>query len=301
MYILYLFIFLSLGFNQDCLGGEIRTFESYNYGRFEVKMKPALGNGYVSSFFTYHDFWETPYGSWETYINEIDIEFTGNLNNSIQFTTHHPGNWSLTHINDLNFNPFDDYHDYAFEWTPTYVKWFVNGVEVYSQTEDVVDDLVYPHKIMMNIWSAIYEDWVGEWDPSTLPVKSYYDYVKYYEYDELNGDYGTNNSFSLSWSDEFNNFNQSRWIEATHGFNGNNCQFHPVNVLIHNGKLILYATEVDFMLGDVNSDEILNIIDLVSIVDMILSFTEAVNTADYNQDNILNIIDLIFIIDNILS
>ena len=53
------------------------------------------------------------------------------------------------------------------------------------------------------------------------------------------------------------------------------------------------------MLGDVNSDEILNIIDLVSIVDMILSFTEAVNTADYNQDNVINVIDIIGMVNYI--
>ena len=76
MYLLLLIIFITNINAQNCLGGELRTFESYTYGRFEVKMKPAHGDGYVSSFFTYHDFWETPYGSWQTYINEIDIEFT---------------------------------------------------------------------------------------------------------------------------------------------------------------------------------------------------------------------------------
>ena len=117
---------------QECLGGELRTIESYTYGRFEVRMKPAIGDGYVSSFFTYHDFWETPYGTWQTYINEIDIEFTGNLDNSIQFTTHHPGPWSSTQIYELDFNSHTEYHNYAFEWTPTYVKWFVDGIEVFA-------------------------------------------------------------------------------------------------------------------------------------------------------------------------
>ena len=112
-------------------------------------------------------------------INEIDIEFTGNLDSSIQFTTHHPGPWSLTEIHELNFNPHLEYHNYAFEWTPTYVKWFIDGIEVYSQNQDIVDDLIHPHKIMMNLWSAIYEDWVGQWDPSSMPVSSFYDYVKY--------------------------------------------------------------------------------------------------------------------------
>ena len=301
MYIILLFILINSLNGQECLGGELRTIESFTYGRFEVNMKPVEGDGYVSSFFTYHDFWEVPYGSWQTYINEIDIEFTGNLENSIQFTTHHPGDWSETQILPIDFNPYNEFHDYAFEWTPTYVKWFIDDIEVYTQDEDIVNDLVYPHKIMMNLWSAIWEDWVGEWDPSTMPTSSFYDYVKYYEFTEGQGDYGTNNNFTLLWEDNFDVMDNSRWQEATHGFSGNNCQFSPLNVLFHNGKLLLFATETNLLLGDVNNDATLNVIDVVSIVQMILSYEEIVNTADYNQDNILNVLDLIFIINQILN
>ena len=302
-YFFLILFYLSTYLNaQQCLGGELRTIDSYTYGRFEVRMKPAIGDGYVSSFFTYHDFWGTSYdGAWQTYINEIDIEFTGNLDNSIQFTTHHPGPWSLTEIQSINFNPHLEYHNYAFEWTPEYVKWFIDGIEVYSQNQDIVDDLNQPHKIMMNLWSAIYEDWVGVWDPSSMPVSSFYDYVKYYEYTEGEGDYGTSNNFTLLWEDDFNELNTQRWEEATHGFDGNYCQFDPVNVLFHNGEMILFLTQTDYLLGDVNADNILNVLDVVDIVSMVLSFTTPVNTADYNQDNMLNVLDLIFIIEDIIN
>ena len=36
-------------------GAEYRTIESYQYGRFEVNMKSALGSGVVSSFFTINE------------------------------------------------------------------------------------------------------------------------------------------------------------------------------------------------------------------------------------------------------
>ena len=56
-YIIFIIVYLLHILNsQECLGGELRTIESYLYGRFEVNMKSAEGNGYVSSFFTYHDF-----------------------------------------------------------------------------------------------------------------------------------------------------------------------------------------------------------------------------------------------------
>ena len=40
----------------------------------------------------------------------------------------------------------------------------------------------------------------------------------------------------LSWIDEFDSVDITRWEEATHGFYGYNCQFDPVNVICHDGK-----------------------------------------------------------------
>jgi len=301
-YIIFIIVYLLNILNsQECLGGELRTIESYLYGGFEVNMKSAEGNGYVSSFFTYHDFWDEEYDNWESLVNEIDIEFTGNLNNSVQFTSHHPGPWSLTQIIDVNYNPHEEFHNYALEWTPYNIKWFVDGIELYSQSQDIVDDLTYPQKIMMNLWSAVWIDWVGEWDNATMPVNSYYDFVKYYEYTPGDGFYGSNNDFTLSWIDNFDNFDSAKWEEATHSFNSNYCQFDPINVIYHNGQMILIVSDTDYLLGDVNQDMVLDIVDIVRIVNMILSLEDIINVADYNQDNLINIVDLIIIIIQILG
>jgi len=302
--ILILFL-ISFSYNQECIGGELRTIDSFLYGRFEVKMQSVQGEGYVSSFFTYHDHWgESNSNNWNFLTNEIDIEMTGNQNSSIQFTTHHPGEsnpWSYGEIINVDFNPHLDFHIYAFEWTPYSIKWFVDGVEVYSQSQDIVDDLIYSQKIMMNLWSAIWEDWVGIWDSSTMPVTSYYDFVKYYEYTPGNGTSGTNNNFTLSWVDNFDVFDNQRWEEATHGFNGNNCQFDPLNVMFHNGQMILMVSDTDYILGDINFDMIIDIIDIVLIIDILLNFSHIVNTADYNQDNQINIIDVVQIVNHIIN
>ena len=239
--------------SQECLGGELRTLDSFLYGRFEVNMKSTQGDGYVSSFFTYHDHWgNSNPEEWSLLTNEIDIEMTGNLDGSIQFTTHHPGDpnsWSYSDIIEVDFNPHIEFHDYAFEWTPYSIKWFIDGTEVYSQNQNIVDDLIYPQKIMMNLWSAVWFDWVGQWNAESLPQNSYYNFVKYYEYTPGQGSYGSNNNFSLSWIDEFDTFDESRWEEATHGFNGNNCQFNPINVIVHNGQMILIASEINYNIG----------------------------------------------------
>ena len=69
----------------------------------------------------------------------------------------------------------------------------MDNIEVYSQNQNIVDDLIYPQKIMMNLWSAVWIDWVGVWDPGTMPVNSYYNFVKYYEYTPGEGSDGSNN------------------------------------------------------------------------------------------------------------
>ena len=154
---------------------------------------------------------------------------------------------------------------------------------------------------MMNLWSAVWIDWVGEWDNATMPVNSYYDFVKYYEYTPGDGFYGSNNDFTLSWIDNFDNFDSAKWEEATHSFNSNYCQFDPINVIYHNGQMILIVSDTDYLLGDVNQDMALDIVDIVRIVNMILSLEDIINVADYNQDNLINIVDLIIIINQILG
>ena len=52
-------------------GGELRTINTYRYGRYEVRMKSAQGSGVVSSFFTYRDFWSEGLNGYQHW-NEID-------------------------------------------------------------------------------------------------------------------------------------------------------------------------------------------------------------------------------------
>ena len=80
---------------QDCASGGLLTHQAYQYGRFETRMQSAQGDGIVSSFFLYN----RDLGcNWPAENNEIDIEMTGNLDASVQFTTHYPGPWNVTQI-----------------------------------------------------------------------------------------------------------------------------------------------------------------------------------------------------------
>ena len=228
-------------FSKPYKGGELRTEDSFQYGRFEVRMKSAPGNGVVSSFFTYRDFWEeglTSSSNW----NEIDFEWLGNHDTKVQTNLIIQNAWDLPELVDLDVNPHDDFHTYAIEWTPVNVNFFIDDQLIRSVTNFYTDSLYHEQKLMMNIWQATYEDWVGEFDPSILPVYAYYDWVKYYAYVPNSGNAGTDNDFILLWTDDFDYYDASRWDKASHTWDGNNSDLIYSNVVFEYGYMILCLT-----------------------------------------------------------
>ena len=59
--------------------------------------------------------------------------------------------------------------------------------------------------------------------------------------------------------------------------------------------------ETDLLLGDVNNDGFINILDVVSTVNIVLGQAEWVDTADYNSDGVINVLDIVSIVNIILS
>jgi len=224
--------------SKDYKGAEFRTKQSFLYGRFEVSMKSAAREGMLSSFFTYNDNMSS-IDQW----NEIDIEIMGRYDNDLQFNTITANQTSHVGRFPTPFSPHADFHTYAIEWTPAYVAWFVDGTEVYRQTGAHISTINKAQKLMMNIWNPTYANWAGVFDPNALPAFAYYDWVKYYTYTPGNGNYGTGNNFSLSWSDDFDYCNTARWEKGTHTFDGNGCDFVTTNAVITGGKLILCLTD----------------------------------------------------------
>ena len=54
------------------------------------------------------------------------------------------------------------------------------------------------------------------------------------------------------------------------------------------------------MLGDLNQDEMLNILDVIIMVNIILELDDYQQLADMNEDGIVNILDVITLINAIL-
>lgn len=255
---------------QDCNGAAISTHESYLYGRFETVMQSAAGNGIVSSFFLYNI---NTNCNWPAENNEIDVEMTGN-DQQIYFTTHHP------HLNQpwfygedfyLGFNPHEGFHKYTIEWEPGIVRWFVDDDLIYTQNEEATNNLQYPMAILMNLWAANAEDWVGGWNPAILPAQSRYDYVKYYSYTPGQGNSGTENNFTLEWEDHFSFLDTSRWNVTDYGgFSGNYCTFRATNVQIDDNKLVFVIDEPE------SNPELITVSFSVNVEELNLASTDVV-------------------------
>jgi len=246
-------ILLNLVYSRQYRGAELRTIDSFLYGRFDARFKPAQGDGLVSSFFTYND--DNPNTAWA----EIDVEVLGVYSNVVDFNTITRGQASHIRQHYVDFNPHLDFHTYSFEWTPDYVAWFIDDLEVYRQTGSHVDSLYLSQKIMMNIWNPVYADWVGAWNSEILPRFSYYDFVSYSAYTPGTGDTGTESNFTFSWKDDFDSFDYNRWEKSDdHTWGGNQSLFIDDNIFFENGNLILCLTnEQDIGYIDINPPKVL--------------------------------------------
>ena len=64
----------------------------------------------------------------------------------------------------------------------------------------------------------------------------------------------------------------------------------------------IYVSFIDnTIVGDINGDEIINVLDVVIIVNMIVSNAEYMQEADLNDDSIVNVLDIVLLVNLILN
>ncbi len=157
--------------------GEVRTKATFKYGRFEARIKFAKGSGIVSSLFTYL------YDPW----NEIDIEYLGNQLSGVQYNLITQGGSGLEYqplFDPLDFQPFADFHEYAIEWVPSEVRFYVDGAQRWVDARNVPERLTNPVSLHMNCWPTNNDatNFAGPLDTGAFPAEAQYDWVRVYEY-----------------------------------------------------------------------------------------------------------------------
>lgn len=155
--------------------GEYRTDRWYGYGRMEARFRAAAVSGTMAaSLFTYSG----PYDGdpWD----EIDIEILGRDTHLLQLNYFTNGVGGHETVLTLPFDAAAGFHDYAFEWRPNSIKWFVDGVLVHTETGSRGPLPSHVGKIMVNYWPGTgVDEWLGVFTYPGAATRATYEWIRY--------------------------------------------------------------------------------------------------------------------------
>lgn len=166
-----------------------RNLGDWTYGRIVMRAKMPIGRGLWPAF------WMLPtdavYGTWAA-SGEIDIlEYLGHDPDRVSGTLHYGGPYP---DNDYSSNSFtlgtgdfhEDFHEFALEWEPCEIRWYVDGALYATQTNWGSTGGPYPapfdqrFHLLLNV--AVGGNLPGDPDETTVfPQQLVVDYVRVYQ------------------------------------------------------------------------------------------------------------------------
>jgi GR25 family glycosyltransferase involved in LPS biosynthesis len=147
---------------------------NYLYGRFETTMKVSNTPGVITGFFLHRD---SPR-------QEIDIEISGHRTDILIVNVfYNPGSENAkfdygyrgapSYIN-LGFDASISYHQYAIEWTPTEISWYVDGRLVHHRVDWNPTPIPHlPMSLHANIWPPRSKELAGRLNKKKLPATTF--------------------------------------------------------------------------------------------------------------------------------
>jgi endo-1,3-1,4-beta-glycanase ExoK len=216
---------------------ELYQNQTYTYGRFEARVRFAAGDGVISSFFLWKPGSEMPGTFW----NELDFEKLGadchlqtNPLYGLPVGDH-------SQIATLDADLCGEYHTYTFEWTPSYIAYLVDGVEVRRDGADVAaafaDNAAAGMQIHFNIWPGD-ATFGGNFDPAILPVEQFISWVQYSSF--------AGGAFTFEWREEFDGGTlPSGWALGNWASPKNLSTHQPANAVFTSGLSVLALTADD--------------------------------------------------------
>ena len=69
----------------------------------------------------------------------------------------------------------------------------------------------------------------------------------------------------------------------------------------YDNKELFFSVVSSLELGDINDDDIINVLDVVLLVNIILNSDDFTSSADLNGDNIVNVLDVVLLVNLILE
>ena len=234
-------------------GAELSGKDQFKYGRFEACMKMVSIPGSVSSMFLYYD---DSYRNGTYVWNEIDIEVLGKGGSSWQsnIITREGDesikkNTSSEEIHPFGFDATEGFHLFAIIWTPDYVAWEIDSVEVRRDSigitrgthadADQVAFLTEDQSLRFNLWASKSTGWVGKFTGEELangPKVQWIDYVRVYSYDEAT------KTFTQTWQDDFDGDDIDRDHWGVGNWNMERVDLSTENVVVEGGYCKMLMT-----------------------------------------------------------
>ena len=153
--------------------------KQFTYGKMEARIKRPIGQGLWPAFWMLGS--NISSVSWPA-CGEIDIMEYVNTDPKSYGTAHWDSNGHAQYGQSISTT--DDYHVYSVEWTPSYIRWFVDGTKYNEMTitngTGSTEEFQRPFFLLLNL--AVAGDWPGQTvDESKLPATMYVDYVRVYQ------------------------------------------------------------------------------------------------------------------------
>lgn len=158
--------------------GALASLNRFTYGRFQAEIRPARGDGLVTGFFLHRDLPR----------QEIDVEFLGSSPHRMLVNVFfNPGNdgdamaygyRGTPCLIDLGFDCSADFHVYAVEWTPSGIRWLVDGHVVHERLN--WDPTPIPHlpmRLHANLWSPRPVELAGKLSEDVVPAHSTFRHI----------------------------------------------------------------------------------------------------------------------------
>jgi beta-glucanase (GH16 family) len=222
-------------------GAAIISKERFEYGRYEVRMKSASGSGIVSAIFLR----SSQKSAEGTLVHELDFEFMGKADRLLHLACHEGVDNAakgLRHAStpknlELPFDPSEDFHTYALEFTPEGIVWFADDVEIWRLGQNVAEKFAgVAMNVTFNIWCPAAKGWAGALNASALPVSCAIDHASYAPLKE-------GGMFGAAQMETFDSLDLSRWNKAKWTWGGNLAFMTPENVSVRDGVAVLAVTE----------------------------------------------------------
>ena len=157
-----------------------RGKREFRYGRIEARIAVPLGQGIWPAFWMLG----ANFGSvgWPA-SGEIDVLEHVNTSNTVYGTIHWDAGGYATYGGSTNTTPAN-YHVYAIEWTASYIRWFVDGVQYHEanilNNINSTEEFHRPFFLLLNV--AVGGNWPGPPNASTpFPARMLVDYVRVYQ------------------------------------------------------------------------------------------------------------------------